>query len=363
MESNVQRIFNVTENDAPGNVINAEGIAQRVQSEFPFKHTNGIIVGASRVGKSTLLNAFFSKPLVIVTGFESEKTKDIQKFETTDKTLTIYDTVGVEMERFEKTLDDVHDFIVDLNKNKDPSHHIHFIWFCIDNTRKKVLDWETNFINEFSKTIPTLIVLTQCYSTDTELVNCIRESVSSGVDIIETIASPIHLIIGDFGPLGLDVLAQKTLEKLPDGQANSLSIVTKYALESKKLKAKIAIVGAVTAATAVSATQLPFSNSIAISVIQLAMFTIISLIYGIHFDKTDLKHLVSCLVSTGMATFTGKKAVKLLLESIPGINITMAGSLTASIGIAFHDAIIEEVTLHEEPSIERVKKYMMEHSH
>ena len=32
MESNVQRIFNVTENDAPGNVINAEGIAQGVQS-------------------------------------------------------------------------------------------------------------------------------------------------------------------------------------------------------------------------------------------------------------------------------------------------------------------------------------------
>ena len=73
-------------------------------------------------------------------------------------------------------------------------------------------------------------------------------------------------------------------------------------------------------------------------------------------------------VGTGVATVAGKEIVISLLKLILGVNIsvsiisgTTAATLTSSLGAAFHAAVINKVTNFEEPSLERIRKYMSEH--
>jgi predicted GTPase len=86
------------------------------QREFEeLGHANILIIGQTGVGKSTLINAVFRKPLAAA-GTGRPVTKVIQRFEDPDVPVTLYDTKGVELGDSKKSV--IRDFKKEIDRSR-----------------------------------------------------------------------------------------------------------------------------------------------------------------------------------------------------------------------------------------------------
>ena len=103
-----------------------------------LKKMNFMIIGASGVGKSTLINALLGEN-VAKEGLGGVCTTEIKKYESKYLPfLSLYDSIGAELGK-NHTLEDVQNetinLIVKQLNNPDPNQHIHCIIYCVTFTR------------------------------------------------------------------------------------------------------------------------------------------------------------------------------------------------------------------------------------
>ena len=354
----------------PTEEINAEDISEKVLKSFPLKHANGVIMGRTGAGKTTLLNTYFKKPLALGTGVGAPQTQEIKTYTTDDGVLSIFDTRGIEIKNFKETFKIVKDFIDShCADTSNAENHIHFLWFCISMVGKRIEKYEANFIKEIYKKVPVIIVVTQSYTDDEDFIADIKDNVPKEVKIVKVLAQPYKLRGGINVPAtGLEDLTDATVEILPEGQANSLINVTNHSLSVKKKLAIAAIAAATTAAGAVAAVPIPFSDCFALAPIQVTMLGSICAIYGIPVSKSSLMTIVGGLIGSTGATLLGKTIVTSLLKLVPGVNLAAsvisggtAVTLTSTIGGLFHAGVIYEIEHYDKPSLERIVKYVKDH--
>ena len=112
-----------------------------------LRKMNFMIIGASGVGKSTLINALL-REYVAKEGVGGVCTTEIKKYESKYfPFLCLYDTVGAELGK-NHTLEDVQNetinLIVKQLNNPDPNQHIHCIIYCV--TFNRFFEEETKII-------------------------------------------------------------------------------------------------------------------------------------------------------------------------------------------------------------------------
>lgn len=345
--------------------INAEVIAEKVKQYFPVKHANGIIMGKTGVGKTTLLNAYFKKPIDDGTGVGKSQTMRIMPYHYGDS-FTIYDTRGIEMEEYETTFNLVRDMIMNSNALEDPEKHIHFLWYCLNEAAGRFEEWESQYITEISQKVPVIFILTQASGIKEGFDRHIRERIPPNIPIMKVIAKPIiyrgRIEIPSFG---LEELTNITLAILPKGQHNALMRVTKYSLEGKSKYANAAIATAVAASIAAGASPIPFSDAAILCPIQITMLAAICTIYEIPVGKSTLMTIVGSVAGSGIATLAGRSFVTNALKLIPGLNFVAmgisgatAGTLTGTLGATFHSIVQSEVANSDIPSIENIARNM-----
>ena len=135
------------------------------------RNVNVVIMGKTGVGKSTLVNAVFKRKLA-KTGvgkavtIKNEKYNNRIYFHNQPIDLTLYDTVGLEIdsEKNKSTLSKIQSHI--SNQAHDNIDDINIIWYCINANSNRFEQYEDELLKQlrYQYEIPYIIVLTQSWS-------------------------------------------------------------------------------------------------------------------------------------------------------------------------------------------------------
>ena len=321
---------------------------------------NILLMGASGVGKSSLVNSFFGIEIA-KTGDGVPQTQHLEKFVYEDKGLILWDTKGIEAADYQNTLADLRKALDNAKKEAISSRSLdglpHIAWLCIKEPSKRIEEREIELVKLVAEyNIPVIVVFTQTQfeSGDAfveEAKNIFNQAgcLSTIKDRYARVNSVSYTLMGGAVTIpvtGLDTLFELTETAFPEGNKNAKKAFEKaQAVNAEKKLAAILDscstkihIAAVAAGTA-GASPIPGSDAPIIAAIQA------TLIYTINSEfelDEDLKN--SAAIATGILGVTalaqiGKTVVSNLLKFIPVAGTLIGGAVSASTAVALTEAL------------------------
>jgi len=304
-------------------------------------HANILIIGQTGVGKSTLINAVFRKPLARAeTG--RPVTKVIQRFEDPSVPVTLYDTKGVELGDSKKSV--IRDFKKTIAKSRKAvvEDHIHLLWYCMDAGQTRVQDYDIEIIRELAEEVPVILVFTQ--TIDEQRADALEATIRDvelpieGGRAVRTLAEPRRIGRQTLRPRGLEELVRLTNDLLPEAVRRAFTNAQGVVISLKVDQSRAVVVGASAAAAAAAAAPIPGSDAVVLKPIQLGMLAGITAIFGVELTNEQVMSLLKSVIGQGGMEKVGKRLVKEVAKHVPGgnvVNATVAAALTGALGEAY----------------------------
>ncbi|HMR49382.1 MAG TPA: DUF697 domain-containing protein [Arachnia sp.] len=317
-----------------------------------FDRYNLAVLGATGVGKSTLINAVFGFREA-PTGVGAPVTKGVRFHAPAESSLGLYDFEGAES--FAALREFVHAFDAAYRERitVDPAQAIHGVWFCLKASDRRFDDQQAALVHELAGMgLPVVLVVTQTpwkpgigYSRDAgEFLRYL-----SGLDlpIVGGEAVPVAAVDDPFTGArahGLDRLVRVTEAAAPQGHAAAFAAAQRIDLELKRAASRKVIALATAAAAGVGAAPIPIPDALPLAGIQTEMMRRITTIYNISLGQ----EAVSALLGQLLTQWLGRVAATNLLKFIPGagtaINASVAGTLTGGLGAAWQTLCERDAT-------------------
>lgn len=317
-----------------------KGKARRQWEEEAHKlgRFNLAVFGKTGVGKSTLINAIFGEE-VARTGIGRPVTEGSHLYVMRSGVLGLYDTRGLEIgTSSEQLLADLAEFIAS-KRSRNATEHIHIAYYCIRAGDHRIEPAEQEFIRGLHDLgLPVFLVLTQVHQ---------RGGVMRGEHLqfaqhLYELGLPVHsgrpyltAALPDtqlgYEAFGLPGLLEATYEKAPEAAQAALAAAQIVDRGLKRRAVKVRIGAAVTAASAVGATPIPFADAALLVPIQTGMMASISQVYRVPMDAA----LAASLAATSLATNAGRSLVGNLLKFVPGAGTVVGGSVSAAVAGSF----------------------------
>lgn len=318
-------------------------------------HVNLIISGKTGVGKSTLLNAAFREDLAAV-GIGEPVTPEIRMYQDSkgEYPLRIYDTMGLELsaERQEYAVQQIHELCENKKATGNMDEAIHVMWYCVHGNGARFEPYEEAYINEVSKEIPVVIVLTQC------IIKKMANALKAEIEKKNTKASNVFLVraqqyIDDdekvLEPFGVDRLVEYTYSILPEAVQKAWACVQGASLKIKQDRAQAIVLATAAATFGEGYIPLPFSDCFALVPTQIGMIAGITAVYGLEISRSLLTGIVSSLLGTVGTTIAGRTIAAQLLKFIPGAGTALGGTLSGvtatALTVALGEAYIQVMNL------------------
>nr|pir hypothetical protein HP0744 - Helicobacter pylori (strain 26695) [Helicobacter pylori] len=119
--------------------LNMEKLREAIKKEKPIM--NILLMGATGVGKSSLINALFGKE-VAKAGVGKPITQHLEKYVDEEKGLILWDTKGIEDKDYENTLESIKKEMEDSFKTLDEKEAIDVAYLCVKETSGRVQERE-----------------------------------------------------------------------------------------------------------------------------------------------------------------------------------------------------------------------------
>ncbi|MCQ2812865.1 50S ribosome-binding GTPase [Helicobacter pylori] len=119
--------------------LNMSEMLEHIKKEKP--KMNILLMGATGVGKSSLINALFGKEIAKV-GIGKPVTQHLEKYVDEEKGLILWDTKGIEDKDYENTLESIKKEMEDSFKTLDEKEAIDVAYLCVKETSGRVQEIE-----------------------------------------------------------------------------------------------------------------------------------------------------------------------------------------------------------------------------
>ncbi|MGL2762673.1 GTPase [Helicobacter pylori] len=120
--------------------LNMEKLHEAIKKEKP--KMNVLLMGATGVGKSSLINALFGKEIA-KTGVGKPITQHLEKYIDEQKGLVLWDTKGIEAKGYEDTMESVKKEMEASFKTQNEKEAIDVAYLCLKETEGRIQERES----------------------------------------------------------------------------------------------------------------------------------------------------------------------------------------------------------------------------
>jgi uncharacterized protein (DUF697 family)/predicted GTPase len=296
-------------------------------------HANVLIAGRTGVGKSTLINSVFQGQFA-TTGFGRPVTDSTREIKKEGIPLSIFDTRGLEMAEFSKTLNALKALVVERCKDRDPKQHIHVAWICVAEDLRRVEDAEIALAQMLAEHVPAVGVVTKSRA-DNGFRAEVQRLMPQLKNVVRVRAVPEKFDDGhSLAPMGLTDLVSLTLDLIPEAQKRAFVAAQKADIAIKKSRSHLIVATSATSAAGLAVAPIPFADAALLLPVQVAMIAGITATFGLSLTQGLLTSLVASTVGGAAATVGGRVLAGNLLKLIPGLGSVAGGALNAAAAAA-----------------------------
>lgn len=316
---------------------------------------NIFLSGATGVGKSSLVNAFFGEEIVEA-GVGKPITQHLEKIEIKDKGLVLWDTKGIEAKDYHETISQLD---TELEKSFKNVEHIkdvpHLAWLCIDSSGARIEPRDIELLNLLSKhNVPVVIVFTKDMGEDSDkfIEFATIEVNKSHYSAITPRFARVNSVERRFSaqfllPIsGLENLLDMSLKSMGLGKKNAAEALKKAQRIRNKVRLDAMISGAKTKvhiASAASATAgaspIPGSDAPIIAAIQSKLIYEINCEFELDLETSTATTLITSILGVTAIAQIGKAIVSNVIKFIPGVGSFVGGAISATTALAITEAI------------------------
>ncbi|GAA6789349.1 GTP-binding protein [Helicobacter pylori] len=336
--------------------LNMEKMREVIKKEKPIM--NILLMGATGVGKSSLINGLFGQE-VAKAGVGEPITQHLEKYVDEEKGLILWDTKGIEAKDYQNTMESLKKEMEDSFKTLDEKRAIDVAYLCVKETSSRVEERDKELLNLTKKwNIPTIVIFTNtqekagdAFVKDFQKVSNEEWGFGGFIKAYARVNSVAYSFRGMEVPVeGLKELVDETKKCLIDAKKNKENyflLIQKANIQARKQamidKSKTIIHLASGVAGAAGLIPIPFSDALAIAPIQAGMIYKMNNAFGVKMEESVATSLITGLLGVTAVVQVGRTLVNGFLKFIPVVGSVAGGAtavaITEGIGFAYLKAL------------------------
>ena len=332
------------------NIDKAREQVQKSKDKF-----NILIAGATGVGKSSLINAFFGEEIA-KTGVGQPVTQGLQKIEVKNKGLVLWDTKGIEAKDYEGTVRQLDSELeTEFKMAENVGDVPHLTWLCIDSSGARIEPRDMELVSILRRHgLPLVVVFTKDMGPDSD---AFIEAAQSGINAehgasIRGRFARVNSVERRFTGFTLSVsgleelhdISKKFLEE--EGLENAVEAFKKVQRVKMKERLQAMVSGAEkkvhiasAAAGVAGASPIPGSDAPIIAGIQSTLIFTLNSEFEVEMGKSVATSIIAGILGVTAVAQVGKAVVANALKFIPVAGSFAGGAISAATAAAITEAI------------------------